>query len=85
LSSEIDDLSCLGAEENALFSAERLVNDLNVTIFTIGFGLIDDCDRASNLLNEIAIIGNGTYQHSSNTSELILIYENISYEILDED
>jgi hypothetical protein len=75
------DTRCVLAESNAIFSAQRLV-DLNTKIFTIGFGLIDECNRADALLDEIAVIGNGTYQHSSNTSELILIYENISREIL---
>lgn len=78
----LSDDSCLGAEENTISSTQRLVDDLNVTIFTIGFGLISECDRANNLLNQTATIGNGTYQHSSNVSELLNIYEEISYEIL---
>jgi hypothetical protein len=79
---EENDTRCVLAEDNTVFSTERLVSNLSATVFTIGFGLIDECDRAHDLLQELAVIGNGTYQHSSNTSELIEIYENISYEIL---
>ncbi len=73
-----------GASENALYSAQRIVDDLNATIYTIGFGPIEDCSLANNTLNEIAAIGNGSYQHSSDTALLQEIYRNISYEILDQ-
>jgi hypothetical protein len=71
-----------GATENSYFSAHRAKDDLNVTIYTIGFGPMD-CSLAHDTLHEIARIGNGTYQHSKNISELRLIYQNISYEILE--
>lgn len=76
------DLTCKGAENNTLYSVDRTYNDLNATIFTVGFGLIDECDRAYALLEEIANMTNGTYQHSSNVTELQMIYNNISMEIL---
>lgn len=79
---DIDDFSCSAAEDNTIYSVNRTYNDLNVTFFTVGFGLIEDCDRANLLLNEIANMTNGTYQHSKNVSELRLIYQNISQEIL---
>ena len=60
------------------FSAQRLYDDLNVTIFSVGFGPVADCSLAGEVLDATADISNGTYQHSSNTSELQLIYENIS-------
>lgn len=71
-----------GGQMNAYYSANRSVNDFNATIFTVGFGPIDDCSLAGDTLQEIADIGNGTYQHSSNSTELKLIYENISQEII---
>ena len=70
------------AVNNLLFSVERLVQEFNSTIFTIGFGPVEECDFAGDVLNQVAIIGNGTYQHSSNVEDIQLIYENISFEIL---
>jgi hypothetical protein len=72
-----------GAAENALYSAQRIRDDLNATIYSIGFGPMDTCILANETLKEIAEIGNGTYQHSSDTATLKLIYQNISYEILE--
>ncbi len=71
-----------GGRENALFSAQRARDDLNVTIFTVGFGPVDDCAYGEDTLQQIALIGNGTYQHSRDSAQLRLIYENISQEIL---
>jgi hypothetical protein len=71
-----------GATNNSLYSAQRAKDDLNVTIFTIGFGPMGNCSIANETLYNLAIIGNGTYQQSKNTSELRLIYANISQEIL---
>ncbi len=78
----LDDERCLQAEDSVRFSANRLIEKFNATVFTIGFGLMDECERAGLLLEEIADMGNGTYQHSSDVDELRLIYDNISYEIL---
>ncbi len=72
-----------GAADNTLYSAQRARDDLNVTIYTIGFGPVDDCLLANGTLAQVAEIGNGTYQYSKNISELKLIYQNISYEILE--
>ena len=68
--------------DNLLFSAQRAVNDLDTTIFTIGFGPIDTCGLAGEILQEVADIGNGTYQQSSDVHELENIYTNISSSIL---
>ncbi len=72
-----------GAAQNAIIAAQRAANNLNATIFTIGFGPVDDCDQAGDMLTQIAEIGNGTYQHSSDIEELRMIYQNISMEILE--
>ncbi len=72
-----------GAADNAVFAAERAANDLNATIFTIGFGPVDDCGQAEDMLMQIANHGNGTYQHSSDVEELRMIYQNVSMEILE--
>lgn len=69
---------------NLIYSANRSVKDLNVTIYTIGFGPMEECILGNSTLNQVAIIGNGTYQHSANNTVLRLIYQNISYEILNQ-
>ena len=73
-----------GAVNNTLYSAQRAKNDLNATIYTIGFGPIDDCSLANSTLKQVAQIGNGTYQHSKNVTQLQEIYQNISSEILEQ-
>lgn len=71
-----------GGRDNAYFSAQRAFDDLNATIFTIGFGPVNDCAFGDETLEQIAQIGNGTYQHSTESDQLLLIYQNISQEIL---
>jgi len=81
----LDCLQCTtddGAVDNALYSAQRLKDDLNATIYTIGFGPMSTCQLANNTMKNIADIGNGTYQESSDTAELKIIYQNISQEII---
>ncbi len=71
------------AANSLYFSSDRIVNDLDVTMFTIGFGPFEnECDFAGTVLDQVAQIGNGTYQHSQDNEELQLIYENVSNEIL---
>ncbi len=72
-----------GAADNTVIAAQRAVEEINATIFTVGFGPLEKCSLAEDLLTEIAEIGNGTYQHSSDIEELRLIYQNISLEILE--
>lgn len=79
---QLTDLSCEEAENNTIYSANRINTNINATIYTVGFGLIQECTRASNLIKDIANQTNGTYQHSTNVTELRLIYQNISTEIL---
>jgi hypothetical protein len=75
-------MSNTGAIDNLYHSISRIRDDLNVTVFTIGFGPLDDCLLSLEVLNQSAVLGNGTFQHSSDVSELQLIYQNISQEIL---
>lgn len=87
-SSQIDVMcnNCIdnpGGAESLYFSSQRLRDDLNTTIFSVGFGPFENvCSFAGDVLTEVSTIGNGTYQHSQNNEELQLIYENISMEIL---
>jgi hypothetical protein len=71
-----------GGQSNAYAAASRLKADLNATIYTVGFGPVDDCTFAGQTLSQLAYIGNGTYQHSNNSVRLKMIYDNISQEIL---
>jgi hypothetical protein len=71
-----------GGQLNAYYAANRSASELDVTIYTIGFGPVNACAYAGQTLQEIAQIGNGTYQHSNNSQQLKLIYENISQEII---
>jgi hypothetical protein len=71
-----------GPVDNTFFSANRAFSNINATIYTIGFGPMDDCPLCEHVLNETAQIGNGTYQHSNNVTEVREIYKNVSIEIL---
>jgi len=82
ISDGCSDLNCESAENSTYDAAVRAFDDLNVTFYTIGFGLVEDCDRASYLLSRIANISNGTFQSGSNVTAIRQIYENISAEIL---
>jgi len=67
--------------QNANFSACRLHNDLNATVFSIGFGPVANCAMSNYTLRAIANCGNGTYYASQEGTRLREIYENISEQI----
>ncbi len=71
-----------GAINNTLYTAQRLVDNLNVTIYTVGFGPMDECPAARDVLREVATISNGTYNHSNNLTVLVDIYRDIASDIL---
>jgi hypothetical protein len=73
-----------GGQTNLYHAANRSKNDLNITIFTVGFGPMDACAFGNETLLAVANMTNGTYQHSANSSELRLIYKNISESILEQ-
>ncbi len=77
-----NDNACEEAINHTIFSVQRAVDDLNTTVFSVGFGLISECSSAVALLEQVATIGNGTYMNSSNTTRLKEIYEEIAYDIL---
>jgi hypothetical protein len=70
------------AVNNLIFSTNRVVSDFHPTIYTVGFGPVDDCPLCTSVMTNVATIGNGTYQSSNNVTKLRLIYANISQEIL---
>jgi hypothetical protein len=71
-----------GGQTNAYYAANRSKALLNATIYTVGFGPMEACAFAGTTLQGIAQLGNGTYQHSNNSAQLKLIYDNISQEII---
>ncbi|MFH1400077.1 MAG: vWA domain-containing protein [Nanoarchaeota archaeon] len=73
---------CDDAVEQTLFSAHRLYDDLDVKIYSVAFGDVDQCTTAQALMFDVADYSNGSFFASQNTTELKIIYENISYQIL---
>ena len=71
-----------GAQNSSYISVNvsRIVH--NATVYTVGFGPLDDCAYGNETMKQIALLGNGTYQHSKNSTQLRLIYDNISQSIL---
>ncbi|HEY9703074.1 MAG TPA: hypothetical protein V6C58_11535, partial [Allocoleopsis sp.] len=72
-----------GPTTNTYYSANRSIQELNTTIFTIGFGPVTDCPLCNITMTTLAKMGNGTYQSSNNVTQLRLIYQNISQEVLE--
>ena len=75
-----DDCSC--PMYNANWSSCRAHNDLNATIYSIGFGPVDSCENANTTLRSIAECGNGSYYSSSDPYVLDQIYTDIAEEII---
>ncbi|MBW2992659.1 hypothetical protein KY345_05575 [Candidatus Woesearchaeota archaeon] len=69
------------AIESTKYSAQRLFDDLDVMIFTVGFGPVDDCSASGELLQDIAEIGNGSFYNTTTIDGLYEIYETIAEEI----
>ena len=77
------DGSCDPAISNTLQLAQDLRDDFNVTIHTVGFGPVDTCSPATQLLVDLAELTNGTAAWSTDPQDLRDIYQEISFEILD--
>lgn len=67
---------------NANYSACRARTNVNATIYSIGFGPIESCDFANQVLQSIAQCGNGTFYASSDASQLQEFYETIAQNII---
>ena len=78
---EVNDCQC--ASQNANWSSCRLNNNLNTTVYSIGFGSLSTCTMANNTLNNIASCGKGKYYVSDNATLLKEFYEEIAEEILE--
>ncbi len=73
---------CIGPENSAVNAAERLHEDLGATVYAVGFGPLDDCDRANSTLSRIAEKGNGSFLLSSNATILADFYRSVAEEII---
>ncbi|MBI5149140.1 VWA domain-containing protein [Candidatus Pacearchaeota archaeon] len=73
---------CDCAVQNANWSSCRANKDLKATVHSIGFGPVASCTTSNNTLHYIAACGKGNYYSSDNATQLRMIYENISKDIL---
>jgi len=78
---EVNDCKC--ASQNTNWSSCRLNNDLNATVYSIGFGALSTCTMANKTLGDIANCGKGEYYVSDNATELERFYQEIAEEILE--
>ncbi len=69
------------ARDDAINAACDANDDLNITVYSIGFGPVSSCSLSNQTLNSIASCGNGSYYASSNATELKNIYSNIAQQI----
>ncbi len=72
---------CEGPIASTLNATERIHNDLNTTVYSIGFGPVVNCENANYTLQKIAELGNGSYYGSTDPNKLSEIYEQIAHEI----
>ncbi|MBW2974550.1 VWA domain-containing protein [Candidatus Woesearchaeota archaeon] len=82
LSSDCYGTQCDTAINDAICSSCRAHTELNTTVYSIGFGPVDECHNANRTLQGIADCGNGSYYASSDASELKDIYSKIAENIL---
>jgi len=76
----VNDCEC--ASQNSNWSSCRLRNNLNTTVYSVGFGPVSDCWMANKTLRNIANCGQGKYYASQDPNTLKEIYEEIAEEIL---
>ncbi len=67
---------------NANYSSCRARELINATIYSVGFGPIATCGFANQLLQSIALCGNGTFYASSDAEELREFYESIAQDLI---
>jgi len=70
------------AANDAIDDSCKAYNDLNATVYSIGFGPVSSCSIANTTLRDIANCGNGEYYASDNATLLEEVYKNIAEEIL---
>jgi hypothetical protein len=70
------------ASDDAIQDSCKAYNDVNATIYSIGFGPVASCPLSNQTLQFIASCGNGTYYASSDADELKDIYRKIAEQIV---
>jgi hypothetical protein len=73
---------CNGAIANAIWSAQRVHDNLGATINSVGFGPVADCYNGNYTLQQIAVAGNGSYCASTNATELQDCYVRLASQIV---
>ena len=73
--------ACLPPANDAIHSAKRLHDNLNVTIHAVGMGPISECTMANYTLSQIANVSNGSFIISQNATELLNFYRDVAIEI----
>ncbi len=77
---EVADCEC--ASQNSIWSSCRARNNLNSTVYSIGFGPVASCSMANKTLRNIAGCGGGEYYASDSPEKLKDFYEQIAEEII---
>jgi hypothetical protein len=77
------DSVCNTSVNNSTYAACRAYNNLNATIYSIGFGPVVTCAIGNYTLQEIAKCGKGFFYASNNVTELENIYRLIAKEIVE--
>jgi hypothetical protein len=70
------------ASQQSIDSSCNLNQNLNATVYSIGFGPLSSCDISNQTLGDIADCGQGEFFVSADPSELRKIYENIAKDIV---
>ncbi|MBI5229639.1 VWA domain-containing protein [Candidatus Micrarchaeota archaeon] len=81
-SDDCDNVNCLPASDNAVYRAEFANKNESATLFSVGFGPVENCFVGNYTLHRVALAGNGTYYHSSSPVDLEQIYSRMAERIL---
>ena len=75
---------CDGAIDNAIWSAQRAVSNVEAVIHSVGFGPVDNCSKANYMMDQIAQTSNGSYCPSTDPAVLESCYGQLADDIVDE-
>jgi len=70
------------ASNDSINASCKSFNDLNITVYAVGFGPVSACPLSNSTLQSIATCGNGSYFASGNATELQSIYRDIAQTIV---
>lgn len=79
---DCDTNDCACGSDNTIYSADAAYKDLNATVYSIGFGPLDECTLGNDTLKNAAQVANGKYYVSRDAQTLKNIYQEIVEEII---